>query len=170
MTDFEALLSAGEPAQLEIATLDDSQQAVRALAASARHSIDIVSRALDPRLYDDARFISAVRAFLLGSREARLRVLIRNPDTVVQARHRLLGLAYQLTSYCELRQFGADHAEHNTAIIIVDERSCLQHPLSDRYEGHFAAKHRGLVREHARLFEEMWAVGQLNPNLRRLAI
>lgn len=170
MTDFDALLRGGEPTLLEIATLEENQHAVRALAASARRSIDIVSRELDPRLYDDADFVEAVRSFIIGSRQARLRMLVRNVEPIVKTRHRLLGLAHRLTSYCEVRQIGPDHADYNSALIVVDATSALEHPLSDRYEGTLGANHRGSTGAHARLFEEMWAVSQADANLRRLSI
>lgn len=169
MTDFDALLDGSEKAQAEIETLADCQQAVRALARHARTSIRIVSRELDPRLYDDANFLSSIRQFIVESNHARLEVLVRNVEPIVRNGHRLLSLAQSLTSFCEFRQLGRDHQSFNSAFMLIDGRSALLRPLADRYEGTFSAYDRVAARELTHQFDEMWATGVDSPNLRRLS-
>jgi hypothetical protein len=139
-----------------------------ALAAQARRTLDIVSRHLDPSLFDREDFVDAVKSLALSSRRAEIRLLVLDPAPVVLRGHRLVQLAQRLSSFIQLRVPSAEHREFNEAWVVADNTGYVHRRFSDRFEGtaNFADP-----RHAARLtnrFDEIWQRANPDPNLRRL--
>lgn len=153
--------------------LDDSATvgaALLALASQARRSIEIVSRHLDPVLYDTDAFAAALRGLVVDSRRAQVRMLVLDPSPVVSRGHRLVELAQRLSSYVAIRVPGPEHREFNEAWLVADNTGYLHRRFSDRFEAVANFADRRFATHLANRFDEIWQRAQPDPNLRRLHI
>ena len=156
--------------EFRISDSDELRAASLAMARQCRRSLEIISRQLDPTVYDSQDFSEALRQLALESQYARIRILVLEPATLVSRGHRLLELAGRLSSFFELRVPGSEHQGLNEACLIADEIGAIHLPVADRYEGRGSFNDHRLAGELGKRFEEFWAKAQPDPNLRRLKI
>jgi hypothetical protein len=167
---FATMILGRSPGVVEVATSREGRLAATALAGQARRSIEIVTRALDPALYDDADFVEAVKRLATTSRQARIRVLVQDPLPAVRRGHRLLGLAARLPSFLSLRVPARQHRDYNRAFLVADATGCLDRELADRFEGAVRFADPGRCRALLRDFEDMWEVSEAHPDLRQMRL
>jgi hypothetical protein len=95
-SDFERFVLKEDDETVDIDTSEACRLAAVSMACQAARSIDIVSRQLDPLMYDDGDFCSAVTRLVVGSQRARVRALLRHTEPVVKGGHRMVSLAQRL--------------------------------------------------------------------------
>lgn len=169
-TEFEDL-ELGE--DREPVSVDSSAQALEAsvaLIAQGRRSIEIISRHLDPPIYDTAEFADALRRFVLDSRRARVNIIVMDSRPILATGHRLINLAQQLSSFIEIRNPAAKHVSYNCAFLLADRIGSVHRPLADRFDGTVNFGDRRVALELGETFDEMWTHAEPDPNLRRLRI
>ena len=110
---------------LELTRSEEVREHSLALGQQARHSVDIVSRHLDPMLYHNAAFADALRAMILDTRRAQVRLLVLDPAPLASQGHRLLELARHLTSFITMRTPAPEHKEFNEAWLVADNTGYL---------------------------------------------
>ncbi len=154
--------------QIVLQTSEENRLVALALVEQATRTLDIISRQLDPPIFDTPEFADVVRALAVRSRHSRIRILLLDPHSVVTGGHRLLELAGRLSSFIELRQPGLDHAGFNQSIVVVDKTGLIQRQLSDRYEGMANFNDSPLAGGLSRRFDDIWEHGVSNPNFRRM--
>lgn len=167
MIDFSNLIL-GESSEPII--LDDSE-AQRGVAISltrqAVRSIDIFSRDLDKKIYDNRDFLDAIQNLAVNHHGV-IRILVKDSSHAVKYGHRLIHLGQRLTSFIEIRKVAEDFKEYNEAFLIADETGYVHRKQADRFEGsaRFSA-----AKEAANLlifFNEVWRNSEPDPNLRRI--
>lgn len=166
-SDFERFRLKADTEAVAIDTSDACRVAALSMARQAARSIDIVSRQLDPPIYDDAGFCEAVSRLVTGSRRARVRVLVRNTEPVVKGGHRLVALAQRLTTFIEIRVPAKEYDDYNAAFMVVDSAGVIYRALSDRYEANVNFNDPRSAQDLSRQFEEMWQTATPDANLRR---
>lgn len=152
----------------ETARAEELGRVLLELAQQARRTLDLVSRHLDPPLYDREDFVDAVKQLVLGSSRARVRLLVLDPAPVVTHGHRLVPLAQRLSSYVELRVPAPEHREFNEAWLVADKDGYAHRRFSDRYEASCNFHDPRLATHLTNRFDELWQRAQPDPNLRRL--
>ena len=153
---------------LELDGLEDTRLALELLSAQARQELLIHSRELDARLLDRRPFLEAVERLCRAHREARVRILVRDPQAAVRRGHRLLELGRRLSSHIEFRQPQAEHRQYNEAFLVADGCGYLHRPFADRFEGSANFNDPVQARRLADYFTEVWEHAQPHPELRRL--
>jgi len=166
-SDFERLVLKEDSQSVAIDTSEECRLAALSMVRQAVRSIEIVSRQLDPQMYDNREFSEAVNMFVVGSQRARVRALLRHSDAVVKRGHRLVTLFQRLSSFIELRVPARDFDEYNAAFLIVDGVGVIHRTLSDRFEGTVNFNDPRTARELTRQFEAMWQTALPDANLRR---
>ena len=166
-SDFHRFVLKEDTQTVAIDTSEECRLAALSMVRQATRGIEIISRQLDPRMYDNREFSEAVNQLVVGSRRARVRVLLRDTDAVVKRGHRLVTLFQRLSSFIELRVPARDFDEYNAAFLIVDGVGVIHRTLSDRFEGTVNFNDPRTVRELTRQFEEMWQTALPDPGLRR---
>ncbi len=141
-----------------------------AMAAQCSRELDIVSRHLDPAIYDDDDFVAAVKRLALGSRRARIRLLVTDSRPLLARGHRLLDLAARLSSFIELRVPAPQHKDFNEAMLLADKQGYIHRRHADRFDGNANFSDRRTCAALSERFEEMWERGAPDPNFRRLHI
>ncbi|MEM7466614.1 MAG: hypothetical protein AAF387_06980 [Pseudomonadota bacterium] len=133
-------------------------------------SLDIVSRHLDPLIYDQSETIDLIKGIILGNRHAQVRLVVTDLRPVLSRGHRLLDLTHRLSSFIEIRVPGKSHKNFNEALLIADNSAYIYRPFADRYEGEAHYYDRGKARDLSARFDELWEKADIHPGLRRLHI
>ena len=166
--DHHELGRTDETVKLELR--EESQAAITRMAQQCSRSIDIISRDLDPDLFDTAEFLDAVRAMILNNRRARVRLLVMDPKKIVSKGHRMVELARTLSSFIEFRVPSAEHRDFNEMLMVADNTGYLHRLNPDRFEATVNFNDK-LVSKHLMLeFDEMWSKSTTDSNLRKLTI
>lgn len=168
--EFETFELGSDREPVSVESGAEVRQASVALVAQSRRTIEIISRHLDPPVYDNNEFADALRRFILDSSRARVHIIVMDSRPILASGHRLLTLAQHLSSFIEIRKPGAKHARYNCAFLLADRTGSIYRQLADRFEGVVNFGDRRAASELGETFDEMWAHAEPDPNLRRLRI
>jgi hypothetical protein len=153
-----------------IDTVDHHRTAAVRMVQQARFNVEIVSRLLDPPVYDTSEFIDALTRLILERRQVKVRVLVFDPQAVVHRGHRLVELAGNLSSFIELRKPSMEHANFNGSLLMADAKGYILRESAERYEGTVNFHDRTVSKNLLDAFEEMWSRATNDPNLRRMIL
>ncbi len=156
--------------RIDLSTSEEHRLAARRMAEQAQRSLLIHTRNLDPAIYDAQDFIDAVGKLARSSRRAEVRILVQDSGPVVQRGHRLIQLAYQLTSFIKIRRPDEMFKDFNQAFLLADDRGYIHRPHGDRFEGTACFNDPARVAELRQYFDRVWEHSQPDPNIRRLDI
>jgi hypothetical protein len=156
--------------EIELQTCEECRHASEMMVQQCLASLDIFSRDLDARLYDQAPFLQALGSLCLSNRQVRVRILVLDPMTAVKRGHRLIELSRRLSSSIEIRQPHPDYWHHNEAFLVADDCGLICRPLSDRYEGTANFYNPVQAERKTNFFTEVWERSEAHPELRRLHI
>ena len=168
--DFETLKLGEDKEPVGVESGAQVREASVALVAQSRRRIEIVSRHLDPVIYDNADFVDALRRSLLDSRRAGVHIIVMDSRPILAVGHRLVTLAQNLSSFVEIRKPGKKHAGYNCAFLLADRIGSIYRELADRFDGVVNFGDRRQAAELGDTFNEMWTHAEPDPNLRRLRI
>jgi hypothetical protein len=164
--------SAG-PAHAVVAVSDreGAVTATAALVAGARRRIRILSRVLDPGLYDDARVLEALRTFATSTADAEVRLLVLDAIAIQRAHAPLLALAQRLPSVFQVREL-ADPVDRSRAdaFITTDAGGCYHREFGHRFDGEAMASGAGRARQLAEAFDPVWERSRPCSELRALGL
>ena len=170
MTEFTDYLLSENDQTVETEGSDNLRQLALAMASQCVRTLDIVSRHLDPVIYDNEAFATAVRQLAIGSKYSRIRLLVSDPAPLVTGGHRLVSLTMQLSSFVSIRKPGPDHRGFNEAWLIADKIGYIRRIFSDRYDTTANFSDRRYAAELTRQFDDIWERAELDPNFRRLSL
>jgi predicted GNAT family N-acyltransferase len=141
-----------------------------AQARLARRELAILSPRLDRKVFEQPDFLDGLRALLRGSRQSRVRILVRDVRPIIEHGHRLVQLARRLPSSIELRRL-AEHPDWDGDTEILRDRSAvLSHPGGESDPGNYRPDDRGRCQVALGRFDELWRVGVVDPEFRALSI
>lgn len=141
-----------------------------ALTQQATRSIEIISRHLDPGIFDNIDFIDAVKQLSISSKFTKIRILISDSDPMTKNGHRFIELIQQLTSSIEVRKISEEYKSYNEAFCLYDGKGVIYLRYADRYDGFANFDRPRLVTELSNFFNEVWEHSLPDANLRRLHI
>lgn len=155
---------------LELETCEENRQVALSMAQQGRRTIEIISRLLDPPIYNTTEFIEAIRQFVTGSRNPVLRIIVFDPDTIVRNGHRLVELAGSLSSFIEIRKVGHEYDQYGQSLMVVDGTAYLHRISTDRFEATACFNDRRQATYYQKEFDTMWETARTDPNLRRMSL
>lgn len=170
MTDWSAYQVGQDSDDIVITSSDDNMHAAHQLVEQAHSQIDIFSRDLDARVYDNSIFTDAIKRMISASPRAKVRILVIDTDAGTKHGHRLIELARHFTSYMEIRKVHEDYAANPETYLTVDRRGLLHRKLASRYDGivNFNNPHRAAtLTDH---FDEVWERSKQHIDFKRLYI
>lgn len=151
-----------------VASSNDLRRLSLEMVRTSRRYLDLVSRNLDPVVYDSKDFVNAVKSLVTKNPQSRVRIIVLQPETVIGTQHRLVDLVQRLTSFMTIRRPGPDHRDFNEALMICDQRHTIHRKLSDRFDGHAYFDAPGRAAKLQQVFDELWEYGVPDPNFRQL--
>jgi hypothetical protein len=155
--------------ELETETSEDCRRLATLMVNQAQHRVRIISRYLDPPLFNTEEFVAAVKQLLLSRKAGRVEIIVKDSGPLMRRGHRLVALAQRLSSYIEIRKPGRSHSAFNAGVLLVDECGYLNRMFADRYEGNASFNDIRTCKALTDSFQEMWQAGEPDPNLRRLS-
>ncbi len=140
------------------------------MAKQAGRTLDIISREMDPLIYNNSEFAETVKQLVLKNKRARVRILAHEPTLIVKRGHRLVDLAMQLTSFIEIRVPSLEHANYNDSVFIADTTGYIHRLNPGRFEGKLNFNDKKTSRILTHQFNEMWNKSRSDPNFKRTFI
>lgn len=142
----------------------------RRLITDTRYNASLLTQALDRRVFGDASFVDAVKEFLLLQRNAHFRILVAQPQQVMQGPHALVELGRLLASRVEFREFTPGKAVPPEEMLLADGRLLLERNSADALEARLIREDPLTARERQRRFDNLWDHAVPSIELRRLRI
>lgn len=167
MTDYSEIILGQHQEPIDLTDSEAQRRAAVALALQARRSVDIFTRDLDRKIYDNKAFLDGLQNLAINNRGL-IRILVKDSANAVKYGHRLITLSQRLTSFIEIRRVSEDYKEYNEAFLIADETGVLHRKQADRFEG---IARFNAAKEAANLlifFNEVWRNSAPDPDLRRI--
>ncbi len=151
-------------------TMEQHRIATQQMVQQCRRSVHIISRDLDPAVYDLPEFTGALTRRLLEHRRMKVYILVHDANAIARAGHRLLGTAHNLSGFVEIRKPGPDHKDYDGGMFVGDGVGFITRRTSDRYVGQMNFNDPRDSKVLLDEFEEMWAKSTVDGNLRKFVI
>ncbi len=158
--------------EIRLGTAAENRDAAISLAQQARSSINIFSRDLDPRIFDNAGFERSVFNLAKTHRSADIRILVCDSTLAVSQGHCLIRLAHQLTSSVFIHTPAREHRGVLSTFMVADGVGLLYRPQSTNRNYNAVVNYMSPQRagELQDLFNEMWERSTPDSQIRRLYI
>ncbi len=171
MNDFsDYTLGESTDDAVKVTTRDENADAALELVKQTRQKLAIISQELDPLVYDQADFIEALRKLVVNNRYAEVRIIVFEPQLIVQKGHKLLDLAGKISSFIEFRKVSEKYKSFNESVLIADKVGYLYRESTERYKGKVNFNSRRESKHLLDVFDGMWETAQPDTNLRRMHI
>ena len=158
--------------EISIDTADENRRAVIALAEQAHFSINLFTRDLDPRVFDNTELERCIFDLARNHKNADIRILVTDTTRAVNQGHCLIRLAQKLTSKVLVHNPAREHCNEISTFMIADDVGILHRPRtsSNNYDAVVNYKAPLRARELRDYFDEMWERSTPDSRIRRLYI
>lgn len=170
MPNIEEFIVGESRGEIEVSGLEEHRQVVYHMLRQAKRTVDVVSRHLDRRLFDQRDLIDVLRTLAVKNKRARIRLLVIDTSPLVRGDHRLVTLVKRLPTFFEIRGPGPDYRAFNSSFVIADGAASLYIQQAEQYHGEACFYDPIRAGELARQFQKMWDSGLQDVNLRQMRI
>jgi len=153
-----------------LSSIEDTLDAVVDMIDMTDRRISIFSPDLEPEVYNEERFLEAVKRLTLGKPFARIRVLIANPAHVVRNGNPFVQLARRLSACIEFRNVNEEFRDHREAFLIADETALIYRVDASKWEGIADTYEPAVARRYLGMFDEIWNVSRVETEVRELRV
>jgi hypothetical protein len=140
------------------------------MADQARRELLLFGPTLDPALYDQPPFLSALRRLALARADLPVRILIFDPRQAYLNGHRLIELAQRLTSRIVIRRVDEDDQDRPDAFLIADASGYVHRRIAATMEAVADFNNPAEAHRLRAIFEQIWERSAADSELRRLFI
>ena len=154
----------------EVSTAAENRDAALEIARLARRELAILTRDLEPQIYDDAEVLDAIKSLALSGSRAKVRILLIDATRAIKDGNRLVELSRRLSSFVEIRKPHRDYLDIAESFIIADEKGLLYRKLATRWEGIVDPSDPMQARDRLKLFNDIWQRSHGDPETRQLRI
>ncbi|MDQ2075421.1 hypothetical protein [Marinimicrobium sp. ABcell2] len=148
--------------------LEDFQTYTADLCTTARRHLDILSHSLDPSVYEHQDSVAAISALARAHRLARVRILVRDTQPLIERGHPLVRLAQRLPTKIELRKQVVEPENTDMAFLLADQERVLYKNDDREYRGFVNFQAPAEVRSLREAFTRAWENAEADPHLQRL--
>jgi hypothetical protein len=138
-----------------ISTKNEARAAIVDITSRANRGVAILTRDLEPEIYDHDDFLETLKKFLLPRTFARVRVLISDPQRAFKVGNRFVEMGRRLHSYIEFRNIKSENA-HAEAFCIVDETGIVYRARADSWDGVADTYEPAVARKYLDMFDALW--------------
>ena len=146
----------------------DMREAATQICALAERKVSILTRDLEPGIYDHPDFLEAVKKLILSRRFARVRVLIVDPMRAIKNGNRLVPMGRRLNSFIEFRNVHDDFRDRPEAYCIADNRAIAYRLDATRWDGIADSYSPPVASNYLQTFDEIWAASEVEHEFRNL--
>ena len=157
---------------IPIDTAAENREAVISLVGQARFSLNLYSRDLDARVFDNTEFERCVFDLARAHHNASIRILVADSSKAVNRGHCLIRLAQRLTSSVFIHNPAREHSGEIATFLVVDAVGLLHRPrtTSNNYDAVINYKAPVRAGELNDYFNEIWERSTPDSQIRRLYI
>lgn len=171
MSESMAMKLGQDSEELVLTRYSELREVACAMVDQARATVEIISRDLDPPIYDNDRFADALRRLITEDpRRASVRILVQQPQIAAQRGSRLIELAQRLPSFIALCVPGEPHRDFNRALLLVDRVGYVHRDQADQTEAKASFAAPAQANDLGRQFDEIWEQSTPDQQSRRLGI
>jgi len=149
---------------------ESNQKIAIAMVQQTELYLDILSRYLDPDVYDNNEFCEVLEDLALRSRHSQIRILLHNTKQVSQRGHLVMHLGRRLGSLMQFRQLAEVHKSIPDTFMIADGIGVMHRPHSDTLAATVNFKDRPKVKELSKLFDKLWVEAEPDQESRFLVV
>ena len=153
---------------IQLKSWEENRLVATLMAKQCRRHLDIISRLLDPFIFNSPEFVDAVRQLVLSKRRPKIRIIVFDPQRIISNDHQLVSLAGDLSSFIEIRKASNEYKYYNECLMLADRIAYLNRIDSERYEATANFNDRKKCKYFDDEFIEMWESALPDPNMRRV--
>ena len=168
--DFSNFVIGKKYPVLKADTFTTNASAALSLISQARHSIDIFSHDLDPRVLNSTEISDAVKQFIKISPKSKIRILISDPDQPLKRGHCLIELSRKFSSFISIKKTNIDYQSTAYSFLMVDHKALLYRPNANEYLALVNYSAQSECREYREFFNKVWDISEPASELRQLFI
>jgi hypothetical protein len=135
--------------------LEDVRAATLRAMGKAERLLSIFTSDLEPKLYDDSRFLDRIQKFLLSHSYAKIRVLTHKPIPY-NSPLQLAALRRRLSGHVDIRTLHTQFAARVSAMLIADSKAIVYRARAANWEGVAGFADPPVARLYLQEFDEMW--------------
>ena len=158
----------GESVQVDSRNLN--RDAILKLVSSANSNVVIMSRYLDPTIFNCEEFFAAASKLVRRAKTSSLRILVHDTDPLVKHGHRALDLSQRISSKIEIRTVCDDYSQFNESFVVADSIGYIHNLKSDLYDAEVNFCDNDKSKELLDVFTNIWELSQQDTVIRRLCI
>lgn len=155
---------------IQIDTRQKNRDAIFKLISSAQNQISIISRYLDPTIFNSEGFIDNASEFVRRTKTANIRILVHDTNPIVKNNHRVLSLSQRISSKIQIRTICNDFSQYNKSFLVADTTGYIYNVKSDLYDAEVNFNDTDKSKELAETFKNIWELSQQEAEVRRLCI
>ena len=156
--------------RMSIDNRQSNHDAIVKLLDSAYDDVAIISRQLDPTIFNQEDFIQCATEFVRRSKNASLRILVHDTTPLVKNNHRVLHLSQRVSSKIEIRTICDDYSQFNQAFLVADSKGYIHNIKADLYDAEVNFNDTEKSKELMEKFVSIWELCQQDTGIRRLCI
>jgi len=149
---------------------EDFQDFALQLLTKTRRNLAILSRDLDPAVFNSSEFVDAVSQLARSSRYAQIQILVKNTKPLVENGHKLLRLAQRLSSKIAIRKLTIEADNKDMGFMLCDSDGMLYKNDDAVYQGFANFNAAVEVKRFRETFDYIWQYGETDPELQQLHI
>lgn len=151
-----------------LSTLEEVRAASLQVATIATRLLTMYTQDLEPQVYDQPKFIEAVKRLVLVSGYAKVRVLLVDPSRAVYESSHFIALARRITSHIEIRHANPEYRKDPSAFLVADDRAVVYRLQADRWDGIAELNDPAVARLYLDRFDQAWLASAPHPETRQL--
>jgi len=149
---------------------EDNCKIALLMMQQAEFKIDILSRYLDPTVYDNTDCCDAIETLVLHNRHAAVRILIHEPKIIAQRGHDLIYLVRKLGSLISCRSVPEQYKATPDTFLIVDSLGIMHRPSVNTITSNVSFKNHPTAKKLTALFDKIWHNSEPTPYTREMII
>lgn len=156
---------------LQTVTRDEARVATLAVIDGARRELAVMTRNLDPDLFEQTDTLEALKRLAVGAPNVRIRFLVLEPARASSEAARLVALAGRLSSVFAFRAPVEEiDRQYPGAFMANDRGDWYERALASRFKGEGASRARAKAAQLLARFDEIWERREPAADMRRLDI
>lgn len=149
---------------------EDNRKIALLMLEQAESKIDILSRYLDPPIYDNSECFDVIESLVLHNRHAVVRILVHEPKIIAQRGHFLIHLMRRLGSLIQCRGVPEQYKSTQETFLIVDRIGVMQRPSTSSIAANVNFKNHPTAKKLTALFDKIWHNSEPTPYTREIIV
>jgi len=163
-------ISQSSDALILLDSRDDFCEYIDTLLIEGRRNVKILSRELEPSLYNRESCVRALSALARAHPLAQVEILVKDSQNLVEQGHQIVRLAQRLPSKISIRRLSIEPEDDAMAFMIVDRDGLLFKNDENSMQGFANLQAGAEIKNLMDVWERLWQNSEADPQLRPLSL